>query len=107
MFGPNKIVSKTFFCLTCKTGPYSEENIRGHGCPLPFEVMENTITCTKKWWARFIDWFLSKDISLVLAIFGVLGMNIILIHHLHMGSLEAAFEGLCFGFVATHILLRI
>jgi len=103
MKSPNKIVSTIFFCLTCKNGPFSEETVRDHGCPLPLEVIQNTITCTKKPWARFLDWIL-QDITFWLAFMGGVIINSLLIPHFHLSFSQELLESFCLGLLLVGLL---
>jgi hypothetical protein len=103
MSPPNKIVSKTFFCMECKTGPFSVDEILQHGCLPPFKVLESIITCTKKPLRRFIDWLL-QDITYGLAFMGGVIINAILIPHFHLSLGQSLLESFCLGFLLIRLL---
>lgn len=98
------IVSKTFFCMECKRGPFSVDEILQHGCIPPFNFIENTITCTKKSVWRFIDRILSWDISYWLAFTGLVTMNAVLIGHIDLSYKECLLEAIGFGFAIPRLL---
>lgn len=104
MSTPNKIVSRTYFCMECKKGPFTPDNIAEHGCLAPFKIMESIITCTKKPVWRFIDRILSWDISYWLAFTGLVTMNAILIGHIGLSYKECLLEAIGFGFAIPRLL---
>lgn len=97
------IISTTYFCLTCKKGPFSELDLATHGCPAPFSVVKSVITCQKKPWGRFIDCIFSLDIGFFLAFSAAVIMNVIIIPHLGLTAKEGLIEGFCLGLVLMRL----
>jgi hypothetical protein len=100
---------KIFFCLACSKGFVVEEEALKCGCNPQFIVQgifTALVPIKRSRWHRFLVWFFSKDISLMLALIGMVGLNTMLMAYLKIGVIPSLFEGIFFG-LALPRLLRI
>lgn len=95
-----------FFCLNCNASAFSKEKIIHEDCDVPSYIIQAEVifTMNRTRWRRFLDWFFSHDLSLGLAILGIVVVNTVLVTHLHLSVKECLIEGLGLGFAIPRLL---
>jgi hypothetical protein len=95
-----------YFCLQCNNSAKIPEAITHKECHEPFMVVKASVNFEMKRtrWDRFLSWLYARDISLGIAVIGLMVMNGVVLIHFNFNFTQSVIEGLGFGLAIPRLL---